>query len=460
MAKLKITTGDGVAAPGQDAAKKHAEEQKNKVETGAPPLFSAEGQEFSSGPDYTYSRIRFRKSDEVNPYADSQDERYGFDPRVKPLVIMAVLLILVFLVSVLVPTNMFSIVYRSDHSIGGYAREVASNFQHLVSIFSSKGDVSYTVYVLQVLATVLAGAAMGLSGGVFQGAMKNALASPSTLGVTQGGALGAIIYAVFVYPNTIGANYSGTVKDYMNQVSALSLLDYLQEIYGSFFCALLGCVVVVLLVMLIALIAGRGKVSNASLVIAGQVFSAVIVVVINWIKYYLINTGESDAAEYLNEVQTVSFSGAYTPVSMAMFAIPLFVCFAVILIMTPRLTLLAFNDDEARSMGVSTTVTRNVMVGVCTVMTALVVSFCGVVGFVGFMVPHIARRFLGPDFRYLLPGCMVLGAVLVSITHFFTVLGIPWIPSGSTGMYTSIIGCLMFLVMALRTRGDSRAEWF
>ena len=142
-----------------------------------------------------------------------------------------------------------------------------------------------------------------------------------------------------------------------------------------------------------------------------------------------------------------------------MFAIPLIACMAAILLMSGRLTLLAFNDEEARSMGISTTRTRNVMVALCTIMTALVIAFCGVVGFVGFMVPHIARKIIGPDFRFLLPACALLGAIMVCVTYYISELGIPWIQSGSTGVITSVVGCISFIVIAVRNRGAASGEW-
>lgn len=110
-------------------------------------------------------------------------------------------------------------------------------------------------------------------------------------------------------------------------------------------------------------------------------------------------------------------------------------------------------------MGISTTRTRNLMVAACTVMTALVVSFCGPIGFVGFMVPHIARMIVGPDFRYLLPSCALLGAILVCVVHSLTMLGIPGMAQGSTGIFTSILGCIAFVVVAIRQRGSSNGTW-
>ena len=108
-------------------------------------------------------------------------------------------------------------------------------------------------------------------------------------------------------------------------------------------------------------------------------------------------------------------------------------------------------------MGISIGRTRNTMVALCTILTALVISFCGPIGFVGFMVPHLARRIVGPDFRFLLPASAALGAIMVVFVHMVTFLGIPGVATGSTGVVTGLVGCAMFLVMAVR-RG-ARDGW-
>lgn len=457
MAKLKIHT-EGAAAPGQEEARRQHAKAERKAGHQQGALFKTEkAQLIDEGPDYTRQRIRVHKKDEVNPYADAQDERYSMDARLRPLIITAVVLVVVFVLVCILPTNVFNPTVRADRSLGTLAGEMAGSFAALVSFFANP-DSMYATRVLTVVVTLLAGAAIGLSGGVFQGALKNALASPSTLGVTNGGTIGIIIYCVFVAPSAVSVNYRGSIETYQELVDNMSPFQYFCEVYGAFLSSFLGCVVIVVLVMAIALLAGRGRVSNASLVIAGQVFASAINVIVAWVRQWLTQFGDANLVVYL-DMATQTFTGAYLPITVLSFAVPLLACMAVIFLMSNRLSLLAFNDEEARSMGISTVATRNVMVGVCTVMTALVVAFAGPVGFVGFMVPHLARKVVGPDFHYLLPMSALLGAVLVCAVYYLTELGIPWLPSGSTGVFTSVIGCVLFLVMALRRRGASGGEW-
>lgn len=462
MAKLTIQSDDHASVPGQENASAQKEAQQAKIEEAqANSLFkgreSRKERRLADGPDYTYSKIRLHKSDEINPYADQQDERYGFDPRVKKLVILTVALVAVFIVVCILPTNVFDVT-RADRTIGTLAAETAASVQGFIGFFLNP-NTQFGTYLLTVFVSVLAGAALALSGGVFQGALKNALASPSTLGVTNGGTIGAVVFSLFVYPNSLTTTYNGSASDLSALYDNMSLGQWIIEEYGSFLCTLVGCFVIVGLVMLIAYISGRGKVNNVALVVAGQVFASVITVIVNFVRSWYSNHGDVDTATYLMQSQTSSFTGAYTITSVLVFAIPLAICMGIVFFNASKLSLLAFKDEEARSMGISTTRTRNLVVAVCTVLTALVISYCGMIGFVGFIVPHIARKLIGPDFRYLLPACGLIGGMLVAAIFYITNLGIPFIAGGSTGAFTSLIGCIAFIVIALRGRRSSGGEW-
>ncbi|MGN0038628.1 MAG: FecCD family ABC transporter permease [Coriobacteriales bacterium] len=434
---------DQVAAPGQGE-----QEQAPSVFGGKEPV-----QDF--GPDYS-RRVRIFKSNEVNPYADEQDERYGFDPRFTKVVLLVLLTVVVFVFTATFPTGALDIINHGWYSPAQFLELYRYSLAGFAD-FLTGGSSFYALFVWQMVAALLAGAAMGLSGGVYQGALKNALASPSTLGVTSGASLGLIIYALFGYTE-LGIM---SVDEYTAYLETLNPLEVLLQSWAPFLCSLVGCFAVVAMAVLIAHIAGRGHVSNVSLVIAGQVFTSVIGVVVMVVQYYVIYELHNSTLNTLIENSyTTTFAGAYTFSSVLVFAVPLIACMVGIFCMSNRLNLLAFNEDEARSMGISTTRTRNLMVGLCTVMTALVVSFTGPVGFVGFMVPHIARRIIGPEFRYLLPATAALGAILVLLANWVANMGIPGIETGSAGVFTSVVGCVFFLITAFKTKGEKRAEWY
>ena len=443
--------------PGKQEAEKQKKQREAKAESDANSVFNTDRGPVDTGPDYTYSKLRLRKKDEVNVYAAEQDARYAMDPRMRKLIVIAVALVVVFVLVCILPTEIFSRV-PAKQALSVLLGETVAGFQNFLSVFLNP-NTQYATYFFTILVTILAGAAMALSGGIFQGSLKNALASPSTLGVTSGGMIGGILYAFIVLPNSQTQYFQGSYEELCALYANMSPGEVILEQFGGFICSFLGCAIIVALIMLIALIAGRGKVSNVALVVAGQVFTSLIALIINWVRMWFNNHGDSDAATYLAQASSSSFSGAYTPLTVAVFAIPLIICMVICLAMSRRMSLLAFDEDEARSMGISTGRTRNLVVALCTIMTALVISFCGMVGFVGFMVPHIARKLIGPDFRYLLPACALIGGILMCAVYYITELGIPFLASGSAGIITSIVGCISFLIIALRGRRSSGGEW-
>ncbi len=457
MPKLKIQTGSGSVVPGQDTAEQQQAEQQAQAEYDANLIYRPGSPQADVGPDYTYNRIRLRKKDEVNVYAAEQDKRYATDRRVRRLIIMGILCVVVFVLACILPTEIFS-ASRADMNLAIFFSELFQDFQNFIGMFTNPGSM-YTTYVLTLLVSLLAGAAMALSGGIFQGTLKNALASPSTLGVTSGASIGALIYTIFIYPNSQTVLYSGSASDLADVYANMSFGELILDEYGGFISSLIGCCIVVTLVMSISLIAGRGRVSNVALIIAGQVITQFINLVLSWIRMWLENHGDTEAATYLAQNQSATFTGAYTVTSVLVFVVPLLICMIVCFAMSSRMSLLAFNDEEARSMGISTSRMRNFMVAICTIMTALVVSFCGAVGYVGLIVPYIARRLVGPDFRYLLPACALVGAIMVPLVFYICEMGIPGLASTSTGTLTSIIGSVFFLIILLRGRRSSGGEW-
>jgi iron complex transport system permease protein len=148
-----------------------------------------------------------------------------------------------------------------------------------------------------------------------------------------------------------------------------------------------------------------------------------------------------------------SFYRTYTWADVVAVAVPIALCFIVIMRYRQRMMVLAFGNEEARSMGVDTRRTQYLVVGLCTLLTAIIVSFCGHIGFVGFLIPHLARRLVGPNYKYLLPAAVALGSAF-SLTAYVLVSALLG-PDYETmsGMFISIFGAAVFLVTAIRGQG-------
>lgn len=422
-------------------------------------LFDHTGTAEPLGPDYGYSRTPFGHRNEVSAYTAQMDARYAMDPRTRTIVIMALVVIVLVPLTVISPRGWLTETYIGN-GLAGWLDILQQNLHAASNIFSGIEDGNgLRIVFWQTAAVALIGAALATNGAVYQGALKNALASPSTLGVMSGGTLGSIVYLlVFETQNvtTLGIDVTYN-SEYQATVDAMSTFDYILMTQGRALCSIVGCFAVVGLVLLIAYIAGRGKVSKAALVIAGQVFASVIAGVTGIVRTYISLYGTEEQMEALRTVVNGSVSLIFGPLQFSLVAVPLVVGFIIVMCLRSRMNLLAFSDDEARSLGISVNVTRNTVMVTCTIMTAVVTSFCGNVGFVGFLVPHLARKIIGPDLRYLLPASALLGSIYLIIANHVMQLGN--LLNGSLGSFTSIIGVIFFLVAIIQQRRRGNVDW-
>lgn len=152
------------------------------------------------------------------------------------------------------------------------------------------------------------------------------------------------------------------------------------------------------------------------------------------------------------QLQISSFYRTYTVVDLALVGVPLLLLFAFVMAFRRQLTLLTFTEAEARTMGVETQKIRYLVIVLATLLTAVIVSFCGRVGFVGFIVPHLARRLVGPQISYLMPASFLLGGVFVLGAYVLINIVLGGAYSTMAGMFISIGGALVFLFTVLRDK--------
>ncbi len=456
-----------------DATKREREQEsatqvpgeKEQLEEGQ--LFSNTRDEVGTGPDYGYQRFRLHKNEELSAYTRAQDARYAMDGRMVRIIIMIIVTILVFFATLFIPNNIFNYGDMSGHDLAWFGRIASQNIGDFISLITTGVAAnSYDIIVFTMIVMAFTGAALGATGACYQGALKNAMASPSTLGVMSGGTVGSVIYVLVNYSTEEGSGSSSgaasvSLGDLANQVAQLDVFTYIYTMFGQAFCSLIGCFIVVGLVMTIARLAGHGKVSNTALIISGQVFATLATSVITVVRYYLTVTAPDSAAlESVQNLQNGSVSATTNIIGVLIVIIPIAICLAFLFGMCGRLNILAFSDEEARSMGINTNRTRNIMVGLCTLITAIVVSFCGSVGYVGFMVPLIVRRIIGSDFRYVVPASALAGAIMMMVTYFLTTLNFPGVSAGrGLGMFTSIIGSIVFIITVIRQRRSANVDW-
>lgn len=272
----------------------------------------------------------------------------------------------------------------------------------------------WTVRLPRVVVSCLVGAGLAVAGAVFQGVFRNPLASPYTLGVSNGAGFGA----------------------------AVGIVAGLSTVFIQGSAVAFGLVTVVLTFV----IASKSSRSNVTLVLAGMLISSLFASLVSLLKFV------ADPTEKLPQIVywlMGSFSGAsFSKLAMIL---PLYLVGVVVLLAFRwRLNVLSVGDTEARSFGIDVRRDRNAVIVAASVVSAVCVSISGIIGWVGIVVPHLARMICGPDFRKLLPVSLSLGAcylcVIDDVCRALTVAEIP------IGVVTGIVGVPLFLYFIYRKK--------
>ncbi|MBQ9042106.1 MAG: iron ABC transporter permease [Eggerthellaceae bacterium] len=413
-------------------------------------------------PAVTADNIRL-DGDERNVYAESVDEGHKVDRRTQVIFVLCIVLVVLYFFGLVVPKNLFNPNlhqggYAAGYSFSWFVDDLASNVNGLVSVFLGHDDapVAFSSTMVRYLIIAMTGAGLALCGAVYQGSFRNALVSPSTLGVMSGATAGMMLWVVF-FVDDEGTNvpwlstYAGSDDGFWAQLVSNYSLSVISFI---------GCLLVVGCVLLVMRVGRGGFSSPIMLIITGQIIGGVMGALSNTIRYFYVYSNPYGAkAELLTELQIASFYRNYTWIDLVLVGIPIVITFIVIMKLRRRMQALSLGEGEARALGVDAKRMQVLVVGLCTLLTAILISFCGMVGFVGFLVPHLARRLVGPNFSYLLPAATVLGAVFVLGAYVLLLMTLGSSYETMVGMFISIGGAAVFLVTALRGKGGSRGEF-
>ena len=400
--------------------------------------------------------IQFIDSGTDNEFAEDVQVRHRLDPRAKKIFVCGVALVVVYCLTLILPGGIITQqIHYHNYTLASFIDGVSSNINDLILELSGV-DVPWADFssqMIKYLIIAISGAGLALCGAVYQGAFRNALVSPSTLGVMTGGSCGLTIWAT-VFITESGAFLVPFIE------SPSSDLQSTWYMYSSVAFAFLGCFIVVGCVLLVMKFA-RAKASSAIfLIITGQIVASVFGAISSACVYYFIADNPFSAkAEIMKYLMMASFWRSYSWVDIIALVVPIVVVFAVVMHLRQKMMVLAFDEAERRTMGVDGRRTQIIVVGLCTLLTAIIISFCGVVGFVGFLVPHLARRMVGPNFRYLIPAAAVLGAVFVlgSYMVLLTLMGQDY--ADIVGLFISFAGGVVFLVTAIRGGGVNNGKF-
>ena len=282
-------------------------------------------------------------------------------------------------------------------------------------------NIILNVRLPRVLCVALAGAALSICGAAMQGLLRNPLADGSTMGVSSGAALGAVIAMAtgFTLP---GTSYGGIM------VTAMAFA------FGS-----------LVLILSLAYMLDR-SLSTSSIILIGVIFTMFISSIIS-----LVITFSSDHTRSLNFWTLGSFSGVnYSQVKLL--GLALLVCGGVLYRFSPELNAFAIGEDNARHIGVNVKRVKLVILITVSVLIGVCVSISGTISFVGLVMPHIARMLVGPNHRRLLPASLFSGAIFLLLADL-TARTILSPIELSIGVVTSIVGAVVVIFCKTRKAG-------
>ena len=289
--------------------------------------------------------------------------------------------------------------------------------------YSLDGVILWSARAPRVALAALAGGALAVVGVAFQALLRNPLADPYVLGVSGGAAAGATL-AIVAGASAFTAIGAAVVP-------------------GA---AMLGGLVATLLVYAIA--RAGGEVSGTAIVLAGVIVNATFASLITFIKTLVTASKAQELLFWLMGFLDV-------PSMMQLTVCAGWVGVGIVLIMLDagRLNILSLGREPAEHLGVNVKNLEWRVFFAASAVAGAVVSLTGLIGFVGLIVPHAARRMLGPDHRTLIPAAMLLGAATLVACDLAARVAFHYLGTEPpVGAVTALVGGPLFLAILYRTR--------
>lgn len=275
-------------------------------------------------------------------------------------------------------------------------------------------NIIFDIRMPRILAAMMVGAALAVSGGAYQAMFVNPLVSPGILGVLAGASFGAALGIMI------------SESWFTVQIFA----------FGFGFAA-------VLVALGVAMIYKDVSSKTILLVLGGVISSALFSALLSVVKY---------TADPYNKLPAIvywlmgSFGAVDKSTTFTVF-IPMLVGIVVLTAMGKYLNVLSLGDDDAKALGVRVELVRITAIFFATLISALTVVVAGMIGWVGLIIPHIARFLVGPNNKILIPMCALLGAAFLVIVD--TICRTAMSVEIPVGIATSLIGIPIF-VLALK----------
>jgi len=338
------------------------------------------------------------------------------DKRLSPFVINLMLLLLVLVINVAVgavfipPETLLKIILAKV-SGGAMAGDWPAHFEAII----------LSIRLPHAILIMMTGAALASSGAAYQGLFRNPLADPYLIGVASGAGLGAVAALSIYWPQNLLGFYLIPLSAFLGAILTVVVVYYLARV--------------------------GNMVPLTTLILAGVAVGAFTSALTSFL---MLN---SDEQIY----RAISFLLGGTPMAgwnPVLAALPyLVVGMGVLSFLGHPLNLLQFGEEQAQQLGLSVERAKTILIVVASIVTAVAVSFSGVIGFIGLIVPHVLRMVTGPDYRRLLPLSILAGgtALLAADVIARWVMAPRVLP---VGIITALAGAPFFLWILRRAKTE------
>jgi iron complex transport system permease protein len=275
--------------------------------------------------------------------------------------------------------------------------------------------IIWRIRLPRVLLAAIVGATLSLGGLVFQALLRNPLAEPYILGISGGAAIGAIV----------------------------GILIGLARFPGVSLMAFAGSMAT--LVLLLVMTSGRTIFKRESLLLSGVMVNAFCSAVIMFLVSMTQDARLHNIIFWL--MGDFSLADLRQVSLLATFLMP---CFILLFFLSNPMNLLLMGRETAQSMGVNVKAVTVVLLVATSFMVSATVSYCGLIGFVGLVMPHLLRLTLGPDHRLLVPACILGGGSYMILCDLLARV-LPRQGEMPAGVITALIGAPLFIYLLRRT---------
>ena len=309
-------------------------------------------------------------------------------------------------------------------NIGSYK----TSFNDFLNLFLSIDNNAILSNILlhirlpRTICAILSGTALSISGAIMQNLLKNPLASPYTLGVSHGSVFGAALAIILIDNTTFLLNY-----------------QYIIIIFA--FAGSLATIIVILMITTIK------NITAGAVILAGVALNSLFASGIMLLQYF--GTEEEIASIVFWAFGDLGKPGWNEIFILLVIIVPVTVYF---IINALKYNATIWDDHTVLSLGINIKYIRVIGLILTCFITASVVSFMGIIGFIGLIAPHIIRMIIGNDHRFLIPYSAILGSILVLCSDILgrTILSPIVIP---VGIITSFMGAPIFLYILIKNKG-------